>query len=115
MRGFGRVLVGVGIAVGIATGVALLMDLDVPGVGSWLVGVAVAKLAFFSALALIAVGTVLQRRAAHERSREDALDGIAGDATGVGGRAEPRALGEGAAPARPLPAAEREPRDAGRS
>ena len=105
MRRLGRVLVGVGVAVGVATGLVLLLDVPVPGVGSWLVGVAVAKLAFFSALALIGVGTVLQRRAAPERRREDA----------GGASAAPAALGEGAGPAQPLPAVDQEMRDPRRS
>ena len=100
MRGFGRFLVGTGIVVGVATGLALLLDVNVPGVGSWLVGVAVAKLAFFSALALIAVGTVLQRRAAQERVREERL----------AAETAPHSLQEGAGPAEPLPGAERETR-----
>ena len=102
MRGFGRFLVGTGIVVGVATGLALLLDVNVPGVGSWLVGVAVAKLAFFSALALIAVGTVLQRRAAQERVREERLAAATPTV--------PNALQEGAGAAEPLPGAERETR-----
>jgi hypothetical protein len=37
---------------GVGTGMAILTGVDVPGVGSWLVAVAVAKLGFISAFAL---------------------------------------------------------------
>jgi amino acid transporter len=54
---------------GVGTGMAILTGVDVPGVGSWLVAVAVAKLGFISAFALIAAGAILLRRA----SRSDQI------------------------------------------
>ena len=50
-----------GAFVGVATGLAVLADVDVPGVGSWLVAVAVAKLGFIASFALIAAGAVMHR------------------------------------------------------
>ena len=49
----------VGAVVGVGTGVAVLAGVDMPGVGSWLVAVAVAKLGFIAAFALIAAGATL--------------------------------------------------------
>ncbi len=50
-----------GAFVGVATGLAVLADVDVPGVGSWLVAVAVAKLGFIAAFTLIALGAIVRR------------------------------------------------------
>ena len=50
-----------GAFVGVATGLAVLADVDVPGVGSWLVAVAVAKLGFIAAFGLIAAGAFMHR------------------------------------------------------
>ena len=61
MRRFGTALMALGAFVGVATGLAVLADVDVPGVGSWLVAVAVAKLGFIASFALIAAGAVLHR------------------------------------------------------
>ena len=64
MRRFGSVLMVLGAIVGVATGLAVLTGVDIPGVGSWLVAVAVAKLGFIAAFALIAGGAILRRVAA---------------------------------------------------
>ena len=63
MRRLGSILMVVGAVVGVGTGVAVLTGADIPGVGSWLVAVAVAKLGFIAAFALIAAGAVLHRMA----------------------------------------------------
>ena len=65
MRRLGSVLMALGALVGVGTGVAVLLGVDVPGVGSWLVAVAVAKLGFIGAFALIAAGAMLRRVASH--------------------------------------------------
>ena len=54
----------VGAVVGVGTGVAVLTGADIPGVGSWLVAVAVAKLGFIAAFTLIAAGAALHRMGA---------------------------------------------------
>ena len=64
-----------GAFVGVATGVAVLADVDIPGVGSWLVAVAVAKLGFIAAFALIALGAVL-RRFADRQDRDTDVERI---------------------------------------
>ena len=61
MRRLGSILMVVGAIVGVGTGVAVLTGADIPGVGSWLVAVAVAKLGFIGSFALIAAGAVLRR------------------------------------------------------
>jgi hypothetical protein len=65
MRRLGSMLMALGALVGVGTGVAVLAGVDVPGVGSWLVAVAVAKLGFIAAFALIAAGAMLRRVASH--------------------------------------------------
>jgi hypothetical protein len=70
MRRFGSVLVAVGVLVGVITGASILAGVQLPGVDSWLAEVAIAKLAFFSALGLIAAGTVLQRTADRRAERD---------------------------------------------
>ena len=64
MRRLGSILMTLGAMVGVGTGVAVLTGVDIPGVGSWLVAVAVAKLGFIAAFALIAAGAMLNRIAA---------------------------------------------------
>ena len=61
MRRFGSALMALGAFVGVGTGLAVLTGVDVPGVGSWVVAVAVAKLGFIAAFALIAAGALLHR------------------------------------------------------
>lgn len=61
MRRLGTVFMALGAFVGVASGLAVLADVDVPGVGSWLVAVAVAKLGFIAAFGLIAAGAVMHR------------------------------------------------------
>ena len=61
MRRFGSILMALGVLVGVGTGVAVLTGVDVPGVGSWLVAVAVAKLGFIAGFTLIAAGAMLRR------------------------------------------------------
>jgi hypothetical protein len=63
MRRLGSILMVVGAVVGVGTGVAVLTGADIPGVGSWLVAVAVAKLGFIAAFTLIAAGAALHRMA----------------------------------------------------
>lgn len=73
MRRLGSAFMAFGVFVGVATGLAVLTGVDVPGVGSWLVGVAVAKLGFISAFALIAAGAVMHRigrRSTHDTDVE---------------------------------------------
>ena len=65
MRRLGSILMALGAVVGVGTGLAVLTGVDVPGVGSWLVAVAVAKLGFIAGFTLIAAGAVLHRMAAH--------------------------------------------------
>ena len=69
MRRLGSILLTLGALVGVGTGVAVVTGVDVPGVGSWLVAVAVAKLGFISGFALIAAGAILRRLA----SRSDEI------------------------------------------
>ena len=64
MRRLGSILMALGAVVGVGTGVAVLTGADIPGVGSWLVAVAVAKLGFIAGFTLIAAGAVLHRMAA---------------------------------------------------
>jgi hypothetical protein len=61
MRRLGTAFMALGAVVGVATGLAVLLDLDVPGVGSWLVAVAVAKLGFIASFGLIAAGALMHR------------------------------------------------------
>ena len=60
-----------GAFVGVATGLALLADVNVPGVSSWLVSVAVAKLGFISAIGLMAAGALMHRYASRPRVDAD--------------------------------------------
>lgn len=76
MRRLGSALMALGAFVGVATGLAVLADVDVPGVGSWLVAVAVAKLGFIAAFALIAVGAIV-RRMADRHGRETDVERVA--------------------------------------
>ena len=73
MRRLGSVLMTLGVAGGVATGLAILADVPVPGVGSWLVGVAVAKLALVGSTGLIAAGAALHRLGARSNT-ERAID-----------------------------------------
>ena len=66
MRRLGTAFMALGAFVGVATGVAVLTGADVPGVGSWLVAVAVAKLGFIAAFGLIGAGAVMHRIGARE-------------------------------------------------
>jgi len=50
-----------GAFVGVATGLGILADVNVPGVSSWLVSVAVAKLGFIAAIGLMAAGALMHR------------------------------------------------------
>ena len=95
MRRLGSILMGLGVLVGVGTGVAVLAGVDVPGVGSWLVAVAVAKLGFISSFALIAAGAILRRLAA----RSDQIP-LATDLPSAG-RASER-LGSGTLDALPI-------------
>jgi hypothetical protein len=61
MRRLGTAFMALGAFVGVATGLAVLTGADVPGVGSWLVAVAVAKLGFIASFALIGAGAVMHR------------------------------------------------------
>lgn len=72
MRRLGSALMALGAFVGVATGLAVLANVDVPGVGSWLVAVAVAKLGFIAAFALIAVGAIVRRMADRHGRETDA-------------------------------------------
>ena len=96
-----------GAFVGVATGLAVLADVDVPGVGSWLVAVAVAKLGFIASFALIAAGAVLHR--VGKRSSVDA--DVARVAQTVEPLQAPPPLEAGSPPATPVqgpdPVAER--------
>ena len=81
MRRFGSVLMVLGAIVGVGTGLAVLTGVDIPGVGSWLVAVAVAKLGFIAAFALIAAGAILRRVAAppeHADSTDRGLPNASG-------------------------------------
>jgi hypothetical protein len=69
-------LMALGALVGVGTGVAVLAGVDVPGVGSWLVAVAVAKLGFIAALALIAAGAMLRRVASHSEQLPPVLPSV---------------------------------------
>ena len=60
-----------GAFVGVATGLAIIADINVPGVSSWLVSVAVAKLGFISAIGLIAAGALMKRHGRHPRVDAD--------------------------------------------
>ena len=75
MRRIGNVLMAAGAAVGVTTGLAVLGDVHVPGVGSWLVAVAVAKLGFIAAFTLVAAGAAVTRMAARQepKSRDVSL------------------------------------------
>lgn len=106
MRSFGRLLVGVGVIVGVATGLALLLPVNMPGVNSWLIGVAVSKLALISAVGLIAAGTVI-RRAARRGSTEPGRSRTAPDARVAAGATA--ALPEGSPPDLPNHARAAEP------
>jgi hypothetical protein len=79
MRRFGSILVAVGVLVGVITGASILAGVQLPGVDSWLAEVAIAKLAFFSALGLIAAGTVLQRTADRRAERDRVGAGSSAD------------------------------------
>ena len=50
-----------GAFVGVATGLAVLADINVPGVSSWFVSVAVAKLGFITAIGLMVAGALMHR------------------------------------------------------
>src|SRR5678815_2477068 len=67
MRRIGNVLMAAGAVVGVTTGLAVLGDVHIPGVGSWLV--AVAKLGFIAAFTLIAAGAAATRMAARQESK----------------------------------------------
>ena len=69
MRRIGNALMATGAVVGVATGLAVLGDVHIPGVGSWLVAVAVAKLGFIAAFTLIAAGAAATRMAARQESK----------------------------------------------
>ena len=84
-----------GVLVGIGTGLAVLTGADIPGVGSWLVAVAVAKLGFIASFALIAAGAALRRVATRSPHGDPA------DAASLPGRSD-RALTSGP-PTSPLP------------
>ena len=88
MRRLGSILMALGALVGVGTGVAVLTGVDVPGVGSWLVAVAVAKLGFISGFALIAAGAILRRLA----SRSDPIP-LATDLPSAGAARERLASG----------------------
>jgi hypothetical protein len=66
MRRLGTAFMALGAFVGVATGLAVLTGVDVPGVGSWLVAVAVAKLGFIAAFGLIGAGAVMHRIGARQ-------------------------------------------------
>jgi hypothetical protein len=64
MRRIGSTLMALGALVGVGTGIAVLGNVHIPGVESWLVAVAVTKLGFAAGFSLIAVGALLRRAAA---------------------------------------------------
>ena len=97
MRRFGTALMALGAFVGVATGLAILADVNVPGVGSWLVAVAVAKLGFIASFALIAAGAIMHRVA----KRPSVDPEIASIAQMVEPLDAPP-LGAGSPPARPV-------------
>lgn len=94
-----------GALVGVATGVAVLADVDVPGVGSWLVAVAVAKLGFIAGFSLIAAGALLRRAAARRERQGDMSVGPPTDQRLTSGTpaAEPVAQRDLASPRRAQP------------
>ena len=107
MRRLGSILMAVGAVVGVGTGVAVLTGADIPGVGSWLVAVAVAKLGFIAAFTLIAAGAALHRMG--ERSTPSTIPEIQPLSAG-----SENALTSGAPAAAPLQqrdAVKQEPRD----
>jgi len=69
MRRIGNVLMAAGAVVGVTTGLAVLGDVHIPGVGSWLLAVAVAKLGFIAAFTLIAAGAAATRMAGRQESK----------------------------------------------
>ena len=71
MRRLGTAFMALGAFVGVATGVAVLTGADVPGVGSWLVAVAVAKLGFIASFGLIGAGAVMHRIGARQARDTD--------------------------------------------
>ena len=84
-----------GAIIGVATGIGVLTGVDIPGVGSWLVAVAVAKLGFIASFALIAVGAVLRRVAAPPEQ-------LTAPGTASPEPTADRALPSGTAPADPI-------------
>ena len=72
MRRIGQLLAGLGVALGCVVGLGTLLPVHLTGL-SWLLAVGMAKLAFGSALGLIAGGAVLQRLANRAAEREQLL------------------------------------------
>jgi hypothetical protein len=72
MRTFGRILAYVGLALGLVTGLSIFLPVRVVGV-SFLVGVALVKLAFASSLALIGAGALVERAAIKSAARDRRL------------------------------------------
>ena len=87
-----------GALVGVATGLAVLAGVDVPGVGSWLVGVAVAKLGFITAFGLIGAGAVMHRIGARQPRGVD-TERVTATVEPLEGE---RSLQAGTSPAEPL-------------
>jgi hypothetical protein len=95
MRRFGSVLMALGAIVGVGTGLAVLTGVDIPGVGSWLVAVAVAKLGFIAAFALIGGGAILRRVAVPPEHTGSPDSGLPNSSTA-------RPLTSGTAPIQPV-------------
>ena len=98
MRRLGTAFMALGAFVGVATGLAVLADVDVPGVGSWFVAVAVAKLGFIASFALIAFGAVMHRMG-RRADRDSEVARVAEMVEPLEGQ---RPLGAGSPPAGPV-------------